>query len=151
MRHALLAAILLLAGCSTAHNDGQLVGDELRDATLAQKGLTPCPETHACVSSLAQDDHAIAPLTLGPDDDQTVLAKVKAAALAIDGSSVEYEGPGYLQIAYTSSVFRFVDDLELWIDRPHGALQVRSASRFGYYDWGANRRRVEALREALAQ
>jgi len=45
----------------------------------------------------------------------------------------------------------FVDDLELQL-RPQDALiAVRSASRLGYGDLGANRRRVEALRAALAE
>ena len=40
----------------------------------------------------------------------------------------------------------FVDDLELLLCRRQGVIQVRSASRFGIYDFGVNRRRVERLR-----
>ena len=43
----------------------------------------------------------------------------------------------------------FTDDLECQLCRPAGVIHVRSASRLGYYDFGANRTRVEALRRAL--
>ena len=40
----------------------------------------------------------------------------------------------------------FVDDLECRPCPAGGVIHVRSASRLGYYDFGANRARVEALR-----
>jgi uncharacterized protein (DUF1499 family) len=40
--------------------------------------------------------------------------------------------------------------VEFWLDPAAGVVQVRSASRLGYGDWGANRKRVEALRQRLA-
>ena len=43
----------------------------------------------------------------------------------------------------------FTDDVELWFCDQPGIVQLRSASRAGYYDFGVNRERVEQLREAL--
>lgn len=43
----------------------------------------------------------------------------------------------------------FVDDVEFRIDEAAGVIHVRSASRKGYWDFGVNRRRVEAIREAF--
>jgi uncharacterized protein (DUF1499 family) len=43
----------------------------------------------------------------------------------------------------------FVDDVEFRIDEAAGVIHVRSASRTGYWDLGANRRRVETIREAI--
>ena len=48
-----------------------------------------------------------------------------------------------------SARFRFVDDLEFYLDRLEKKIHVRSASRVGKYDFGANRRRVEAIRRAF--
>lgn len=45
-----------------------------------------------------------------------------------------------------SRIFRFVDDLELRLEVEKQQIAVRSASRFGYSDFGVNRRRVERLR-----
>ena len=50
-----------------------------------------------------------------------------------------------------SPLFGFVDDLELRIDPDRARVDVRSASRVGRSDLGANRRRVEVLRERLTR
>ncbi len=49
---------------------------------------------------------------------------------------------------FTTPWLKFKDDLILII-RPDGRVDVRSSSRIGYYDFGANRRRVELLRTTL--
>lgn len=41
----------------------------------------------------------------------------------------------YLHAEFRSAVFGFVDDVEFLFDAP-GVIQVRSASRTGYYDFG---------------
>jgi len=56
----------------------------------------------------------------------------------------------YLHVECKSLVFRFVDDLELYFDSATGIISIRSASRIGYSDFGANRRRVELLRSVLS-
>ena len=43
----------------------------------------------------------------------------------------------------------FADDVECRLCRADGVIHVRSASRLGYYDFGANRARVELLRRQL--
>jgi uncharacterized protein (DUF1499 family) len=43
----------------------------------------------------------------------------------------------------------FIDDVELLYDRKKQLIQVKSASRVGQSDFGANRKRVELLREGL--
>jgi uncharacterized protein (DUF1499 family) len=56
---------------------------------------------------------------------------------------------GYLRAECSSRVLRFVDDLELLIDVANQRIDVRSASRRGWWDFGVNRRRVEALRRSF--
>lgn len=55
--------------------------------------------------------------------------------------------------AYVHAVCRtrmgFADDLECRLCRADDVIHVRSASRLGYYDFGVNRARVEALRQQL--
>ncbi|HOW77583.1 MAG TPA: DUF1499 domain-containing protein [Candidatus Competibacteraceae bacterium] len=51
----------------------------------------------------------------------------------------------YLHVEFRSAVFGFVDDMEFYFSPP-GTIQVRSASRTGYSDFGVNRERVETLR-----
>ena len=63
---------------------------------------------------------------------------------------VEDDG-GYLRAEARSRIFRFVDDLEVALDREALELAVRSASRLGFSDRGVNRRRVRALEAALLE
>jgi uncharacterized protein (DUF1499 family) len=59
--------------------------------------------------------------------------------------------PTYLHAEARSLIFRFVDDVEFLIDPGQRRIQVRSASRIGYSDFGVNRRRVERIRQAFIQ
>jgi uncharacterized protein (DUF1499 family) len=56
----------------------------------------------------------------------------------------------YLHAVVRSRVFRFRDDLELFIS-PDRELIVRSASRVGNGDLGANLARVADLRQRLIE
>jgi len=56
--------------------------------------------------------------------------------------------PTALHAEFTSRILRFVDDVDLHLDGR--VVQIRSASRSGYSDFGVNRRRVEAIRSAFA-
>ena len=57
----------------------------------------------------------------------------------------------YLHAECETWLFRFVDDVEFQIDAEAKQIQVRSASRTGYSDLGANRSRVEVMRAAWIQ
>ncbi len=49
------------------------------------------------------------------------------------------------------AVFRtrlgFIDDVQFLADEKAGVIHVRSASRIGYWDLGANRKRIENIRK----
>jgi uncharacterized protein (DUF1499 family) len=83
--------------------------------------------------------------SLSSEDFQTQLIRVVEA----DGGVVRDVREGYVWATYTSSVFRFVDDIEWLLDSANSRFDVRSASRVGYSDLGANRKRVERLREGM--
>jgi len=110
--------------------------------------LAPCPDRPNCVSSLATDEeHRVEPFAATGEEFWRAL---RAAVAALPRTRIVEEEPGYLHAECTSRIFRFVDDLELTQSEPSERVDVRSASRVGYGDWGVNRARVEALREALA-
>jgi uncharacterized protein (DUF1499 family) len=68
---------------------------------------------------------------------------------ALPRTRVVEETADYLHAECRSTVFGFVDDLELQLRPGEGAIAVRSASRLGYSDLGVNRSRVENLRASL--
>jgi len=112
--------------------------------------LHACPKDKNCVSSQDRGDaaHFIEPLRHGGD-----VAAAKEALRAIlrelPRVRVVAEDERYWHIEFRSRLFGFVDDVELLFDANEPVIHVRSASRFGTYDWGVNRRRVEDLRRRL--
>ncbi len=111
--------------------------------------LAPCPATQNCVSSQAEDAiQLVEPFKL-TGDPAAVLGKLKAALAHLGGTTVVKEETNYLHAVAVTPFFRFRDDLELLIDPMNGVVHVRSASRIGVSDLGANRKRVERLRALL--
>jgi uncharacterized protein (DUF1499 family) len=105
----------------------------------------PCPSSPNCVScfdSPTDSQHYIAPLSYTAST-EVAQDQLKAILLALPRSTLIYETPGYIHITVTSKIFRFVDDVEAWID--HGAIELKSASRVGYGDLGVNRNRINSI------
>jgi uncharacterized protein (DUF1499 family) len=135
---SVIAAILLLAACS---------GTLPKHLSHNQFTLTNCPNTPNCVSSKAKTDgHYIQPIT-------TNLSKKEAISLLINvianhpNMSLVKQHEGYLYVQFTSNVLGFVDDLEFIITDE--LIHIRSASRIGYSDFGANRQHLEIIRKAF--
>jgi uncharacterized protein (DUF1499 family) len=127
--------LLLALACAQAHAEEKL------------PALAPCPNKPNCVSSLAlDDDHRVEPFALSGEKGWAAL---RDAVAAMPRTKIVEERPGYLHAECKSRIFRFTDDLELARSEAGNRVDVRSASRVGYGDWGVNRARVESLREAL--
>ncbi|MGB1237051.1 MAG: DUF1499 domain-containing protein [Pseudomonadales bacterium] len=114
---------------------------------LVQGQLAPCPPKPNCVSSTAAttSKHYMAPFETTADD------AIARAAITIEslGGKVEQRTDNYLSASFKSSLFGFVDDVELLWNREAQKLNFRSASRVGHSDMGANRKRMLALGSAL--
>lgn len=109
--------------------------------------LSPCPETPNCVSSEAIDnDHKVDPIKAHGTPEIVMVDLTNVIESMFGGKVVRLEG-NYLHAEFTSRIFRFVDDLECLYDEKNGLIQVRSASRIGYSDLNANRKRIEELRK----
>ncbi len=55
----------------------------------------------------------------------------------------------YIRVEFTSKLFRFVDDVEFYFpltNTENTIIHFRSASRIGHSDLGANRERIEQIR-----
>ena len=111
--------------------------------------LPPCPASPNCVSSDAVEPrHKIAPLVVTDDFDATWTALLEYLQNE-DGFTVVQQTQDYIQAEARTRWLRFVDDV-VFAARPEaGLIAVRSASRLGYSDLGANRKRVEKLRAIL--
>lgn len=113
--------------------------------------LAPCPQSPNCVSSQSPDaDHFVEPIAY-----HGALEDAKARLVQILDSlprmRIVKNEAAYLHAEFTSLIFRFIDDLEFALDDSQKVIHVRSASRVGYSDLGANRKRIEALRQRFNQ
>ena len=140
---AALAAIIVLALVVLGMHSRSLTPPE-----RAGGRLPPCPASPNCVNSEYPDDsaHYIAPLPLAEGMSEAAALGRLAELVRAQGGRVHDTAPDYLAATFSSSLFGFVDDLQLRLDREQQVIQVRSASRAGHGDLGVNRRRVEALR-----
>jgi len=108
--------------------------------------LPPCPDSPNCVSSLAvKPSQKVAPFVFdGPAGAaQSKLLRViehDRNATVIDARE------GWIAVEFRSRFLGFVDDVSFELDDSGRIFHVYSASRTGYWDFGTNRRRLEALR-----
>ena len=63
--------------------------------------------------------------------------------------AITHETHDSLHAEATSLIFRFVDDVNVILDKQSGFIHIRSASRMGHSDFGVNRKRLETLRKQL--
>jgi uncharacterized protein (DUF1499 family) len=129
------------AACNLAYASGEETGSEIR--------LKPCPSSPNCVSSLDSDDkHFIRPLihsTTQKDAYQKLVRIIESEPQA----RIVARKANYIHVEFKSRIFGFIDDVEFFFPLDQPVIHARSASRKGYYDFGVNRRRIEAIRRSL--
>ncbi len=123
---------------------------------VADGKLRACPDSPNCVSSQATNaSQRVEPFAWppagerrepGPIPASTAIQYLADVVAEVPRGKVIRQTDNYLHAEFTSLIFRFVDDVEFFADDGAGVVQVRSASRVGRSDLGANRRRVETLR-----
>jgi len=108
--------------------------------------LSQCPNKDNCVSSEADiAKYAIAPLHATGSVAREMAHLTKTIGL-MDGSRIITVEGNYLHAEFSTPLLHFVDDLECFYEQDKGIINVRSASRVGYSDLGANQKRLEKLR-----
>ena len=109
--------------------------------------LLPCPDSPNCVSSFAIDaEHSIDPILFN-DDEKLIEKKLLIFIKQHSNMHLVQQSGRYIYAHFTSDIMGFVDDMEFLIEDKK--IQVRSASRLGYSDLGANRTHIEAIRQKL--
>jgi uncharacterized protein (DUF1499 family) len=151
---ALAVALLALA----AGRAGLLRGTPPADPGVRDGRLRPPSPTPNSVSSQAalwpghpqREGAGIAPLAYRGDG-RAALARLQALIEATPGARIVEARDDYLRAEFETKWMRFTDDAEFWLDRDAGVIHLRSASRLGRGDLGANRARIESLRARFAR
>lgn len=113
---------------------------------VRQGKLSPCPDLNNCVCSQYPGKFYIEPIEV--KDNKLTLKRIAEFIANEDGYKVVSLENNYLHITYTSGWFKFVDDIEFLLEG-NKIIHVRSASRLGNWDLGANRKRVNVLKAKI--
>ncbi len=143
-----LAFVIIIIG--TGSQMGLLTGKRPEKIGVIEGKLHPA-RTHAqnAVSSTASSEyHRIDPLPLGPDPKAAMAALVKVVS-SFPGAAIIKQDDTYLYAEFTTPLMKFVDDVEFLASPADGVIHLRSQSRLGRKDFGANRNRIEAIRTQL--
>ena len=134
---AVFLFIMMMLGCSACrpHNLG-----------ITDGKLSPCPDSPNCVSSQSSDKrHFIEPVRY-EGTEQEAMERLIDVIQGMKRARIITMKDHYIHAEFTSAFFRFVDDVEFYFDSEAKIIQMRSASRIGYSDFGVNRQRMEKVR-----
>ena len=155
LKWLLIFFVVLALGVAGAGQAGFFSSSAPLDLGVRNGRLKPPSLTDNSVSSQAtlypdRPQHLaaqIAPLALQGDGPSTI-ARIRTIVQAMRGAKIVKSDTDYVYAQFTTRLMKFVDDAEFWYDPVAGVVQVRSASRVGESDLGANRKRIEAIRAA---
>ena len=126
---------------------GVLSATSWRPKTLGVRDgrLAPCPDSPNCVSTQTdREDCRMEPMPI-VGDPADVYSRLRSVVSAIPRARIITADDNYLHAEFTSALFRFVDDVEIFVDREQRVIHFRSASRVGKSDLGVNRQRMQAI------
>ncbi len=109
--------------------------------------LSKCPNTPNCFNTEFKDHtgHYISPIKVS-DQSNNSLSILKDIVRDMDGV-IQAENVDYFSAVFSSSVFGFVDDLEIRMDTKNNLVHIRSASRVGRSDMGVNKKRIVLIKK----
>ncbi|MFT7405994.1 DUF1499 domain-containing protein [Zhongshania sp.] len=132
---AMLGATLLLGACSTPQ------------LGVSSGKFQACSFAPHCVSSTESDPKKyIAPIEVNTAQEWQ---RLQALVLAMPRTKIAVREVNYLHAVTSTDIMGYKDDVELLYTPAKNAVDIRSSSRVGYYDFGINRARLEQLRSQL--
>lgn len=136
-RHLIMTVVasLVVAGCTSPPTQPSNGAD-----------LAACGSFPNCVVSIDENRWSyIKPLSANLQQWQAL----KQSLGQQDGWQITINDESFVQAVVTTPTMRFKDDVQLQFISAEETIHIRSSSRLGYGDWGANSARVERLRDLL--
>ncbi len=121
-------------------------------AGLQNNQLSPCPASPNCINTEYAEDseHYIAAIAYQNKSTDDIIQLLQQT-IAVSGGRITMHKGHYIAATYTTRLFRYVDDVEFRIDPQQQLIHIRSASRQGHSDLGANRKRAQSIKQVFAQ
>ena len=132
-----LSLALVVTGCSGTRPELGIIDSKLR----------PCPTSPKCISSFAKNDKYGTSSFYFAGESVPAWQSLTAIIRDMKRAKIVSQTGTYLHVEFTSPIFRFVDDLEIRFDNKTNLVHLRSASRVGRGDMGANKNRVERIKQ----
>jgi len=110
--------------------------------------LPPCPSSPNCVSSQATDRHFIEALSF-TGEAKAAFEGLKTILARRPDTTIVAASAQEIRVEFKTAL-GFVDDGLLVLDPGNRVIQIRSAARTGYWDFGKNRRRLEEIRQQFS-
>ncbi|MDE0938124.1 MAG: DUF1499 domain-containing protein [Mariniblastus sp.] len=112
--------------------------------------LSACPESPNCVSTQAVDPEKKMETIPFTASQAEMISKIKNTVESNwPRATLVSETDHYLHYEFKSFVFRFIDDVEFFVNDESSEVHFRSASRVGHSDLGVNRKRMNQVVESL--
>ena len=107
----------------------------------------PCPKSPNCVSTQSTDEkHRMEAIQYSSTVDEAK-GKIKNIITSFKRTKLITETENYLHFEFRTATFKFVDDVEFYLDDKEKLIHFRSAARMGWSDMGVNRKRMRKIRE----
>ena len=121
---------------------------------LENNKLLPCPKTPNCVLSQEGDEkHKISPILYKVSLEEAK-ERLNRVIISMVNTRLIKKEEEYWHYEFTTRWLGFVDDVEFFFPKSEALIHIRSASRFGYWDFGINRKRASVIQskfEALSR
>ncbi|MFK8082237.1 MAG: DUF1499 domain-containing protein [Granulosicoccus sp.] len=149
MTLTVLIAVIIIAGVALRLAMPVISGTSVAAGIVSnnnQSTLGDCPDTPNCQGSessrSAQTTDRFAVSKPSADAIETLANIVSSQA----GTQIVDQNERYLHATFASKIMGYIDDVEFLLSDDGQSVQVRSASRIGKSDLGANAKRVALLR-----
>lgn len=108
--------------------------------------ISLCPASPNCVCTLENETAKKRMPTLRyVGEIQTARQRMKDLVLALGNAKLQEEAENYLHFTFKTRLGGFIDDVEFEFAEREKVIHFRSASRVGYSDMGANKRRMRKI------
>ncbi|KAA3603960.1 MAG: DUF1499 domain-containing protein [Calditrichaeota bacterium] len=104
----------------------------------------PCPDFPNCVSSQETDEeHKIEPIKF---ENENPISQLEKVISSFPKTTILTKTENYIYAEFQTFLMNYIDDVEFYIDFENKLIHVKSFSRLGKSDLGANRKRVEEIK-----
>lgn len=115
---------------------------------LVNGALLACGTKPNCISSTdVRESFNFTPRDISQEEQQQLFERLATTLKQMPNVEIVRIETNYIHATHTSSLFKFVDDMEFHLK--DGRISVRSESRVGHSDIGQNRKRMETILETL--